>query len=56
MQAYWVNMRVKYSVDLPITKKDPTSVKQFVAETKGAIGFVKSGDVDDSVKILRLNK
>jgi len=56
MQAYWVNMRVKYSVDLPVNKKDPASVKQFVAETKGSIGFVKSGDVDDSVKVLTLNK
>jgi ABC-type phosphate transport system substrate-binding protein len=56
MQAYWINMRVKYSVDLPVSKKDPASVKQFVAETKGAIGFVKSGDVDDTVKILTINK
>jgi ABC-type phosphate transport system substrate-binding protein len=56
MQAYWINMRVKYSVDLPVSKKDAASVKQFVAETKGAIGFVKSGDADDSVKILTLNK
>jgi ABC-type phosphate transport system substrate-binding protein len=56
MQAYWINMRVKYSVDLPVSKKDPASVKQFVAETKGAIGFLKSGDADDSVKILTLNK
>ena len=56
MQAYWINMRVKYSVDLPVSKKDAASVKQFVAETKGAIGFIKSGDVDDSVKILTLNK
>jgi ABC-type phosphate transport system substrate-binding protein len=56
MQAYWINMRVKYSVDLPVSKKDSASVKQFVAETKGAIGFLKSGDADDSVKILTLNK
>jgi ABC-type phosphate transport system substrate-binding protein len=55
MQAYWINMRVKYSVDLPVSKKDPASVKQFVAETKGAIGFIKSADVDDSVKVLKLN-
>jgi ABC-type phosphate transport system substrate-binding protein len=56
MQAYWINMRVKYSVDLPVSKKDAASVKQFVAETKGAIGFVKSADADDSVKVLTLNK
>jgi ABC-type phosphate transport system substrate-binding protein len=56
MQAYWINMRVKYSVNLPVSKKDAAGVKQFVAETKGAIGFVKSGDADDSVKVLTLNK
>jgi ABC-type phosphate transport system substrate-binding protein len=56
MQAYWINMRVKYSVDLPVNKKDPASVKQFVAETKGSIGYLKSGDVDDTVKVLTLNK
>jgi ABC-type phosphate transport system substrate-binding protein len=54
MQAYWLNMRIKYSVDLPISKKDPESVKKFVAENTGAIGFIKSSDVDDRVKVLLL--
>jgi ABC-type phosphate transport system substrate-binding protein len=55
MQAYWLNMRIKYSVDLPISKKDAESVKQFVADNKGAIGFIKNSDVDDRVKVLKLN-
>ena len=54
MQAYWLNMRIKYSVDLPISKKDAESAKKFIAEKKGAIGFLKSGDVDDSVKVLKV--
>jgi len=54
MQAYWVNMRIKYSVDLPVSKKDAESVKQFIAENKGAIGFLKSSDVDDRVKVLKV--
>jgi ABC-type phosphate transport system substrate-binding protein len=54
MQAYWLNMRVKYSADLPVSKKDSESVKQFVAETKGAIGFIKSSDLDDRIKVLKL--
>ncbi len=54
MQAYWLNMRIKYSVDLPVTKKDPESVKQYIASTKGSIGFLKSSDVDDRVKVLKL--
>ena len=54
MQAYWLNMRIKYSVDLPVTKKDAEGVKQFIAENKGAIGFLKNSDVDDRVKVLKV--
>jgi hypothetical protein len=54
MQAYWLNMRIKYSVDLPVTKKDAESVKQFIADNKGAIGFLKNSDLDDRVKVLKL--
>ncbi len=54
MQAYWLNMRIKYSVDLPVSKKDAESVKQFIADNKGSIGFVKSSDVDDRVKVLKI--
>lgn len=54
MQAYWLNMRIKYSVDLPVTKKDSESVKQFIADNRGAIGFLKSSDVDDRVKVLKV--
>jgi ABC-type phosphate transport system substrate-binding protein len=54
MQAYWLNMRIKYSIDLPVTKKDAESVKQFIADNKGAIGFIKNADVDDRVKVLKL--
>jgi ABC-type phosphate transport system substrate-binding protein len=54
MQAYWLNMRIKYSVDLPVSKKDPESVKKYVADNKGAIGFIKNSDLDDSVKVLKI--
>jgi hypothetical protein len=54
MQAYWLNMRIKYSVDLPVSKKDAESVKQFIADNKGAIGFLKNSDLDDRVKVLKL--
>jgi ABC-type phosphate transport system substrate-binding protein len=52
MQAYWLNMRIKNSIDLPITKKDSESVKQYVSENKGAIGFIRKTDADDRVKVL----
>jgi ABC-type phosphate transport system substrate-binding protein len=54
MQAYWLNMRINYSVDLPVIKKDPESVKQFIAENKGAIGFLRNRDIDDRVKVLKI--
>ena len=54
MQAYWLNMRIKYSVDLPVSKKDAEAVKQFIADNKGAIGFVRNNEVDDRVKVLKI--
>ncbi len=54
MQAYWLNMRIKYSVALPVSKKDPESVKEFIAANKDAIGFLKSADLDDRVKALKI--
>lgn len=54
MQAYWLNMRIKYSVDIPVSKRDAESVKQFIAENKGAIGFLKNSDLDERVKVLKL--
>jgi ABC-type phosphate transport system substrate-binding protein len=54
MQAYWLNMRIKYSAALPVNKKDPESVKEFISANKDAIGFLKPGDLDDRVKALKL--
>jgi hypothetical protein len=54
MQAYWLSMRIKHSVDLPVSKKDAESVKQFIAANKSAIGFLKSNDVDDRIKVLKV--
>ena len=54
MQAYWLNMRIKYSVSLPVSKKDAESVKEFIASNKEAIGFLRSSDLDDRVKVLKI--
>jgi ABC-type phosphate transport system substrate-binding protein len=54
MQAYWLNMRIKHSVDLPVVKKDADSVKEFIAANKNAIGFLRSSDLDDRVKVLKV--
>jgi ABC-type phosphate transport system substrate-binding protein len=54
MQTYWMKMRINYSVNLPVSKKDAESVKQFIAANKDAIGFLKNSDIDDRVKVLKL--
>ena len=54
MQAYWLNMKIKHSADMPVSKKDANGVKQFVSENKGAIGFLKNSDLDDRVKVLKV--
>jgi len=54
MQAYWLSMRIKHSIDLPVSKKDAESVKQFIASNKSAIGFLKNSDLDDRVKVLKV--
>jgi ABC-type phosphate transport system substrate-binding protein len=54
MQAYWMKMRINYNANMPVTKKDAESVKEFIASNKDAIGFIKSSDMDDRVKALKI--
>jgi ABC-type phosphate transport system substrate-binding protein len=54
MQAYWLNMKVKYSAEIPVSKKDADGLKQFISENQGAIGFLKNSDLDDRVKVLKV--
>jgi len=39
----------------PTILENPTEVKKFIATTPGAVGYVRASDVDDSVKVLRVN-
>jgi ABC-type phosphate transport system substrate-binding protein len=39
----------------PATLKTAADVKRFVVSTPGAIGYLRASDVDDSVKIVRVN-
>jgi hypothetical protein len=43
------------ALTLPFELADPTAVKKFVAEHPGAVAFIELGDVDDSVKTLRID-
>jgi ABC-type phosphate transport system substrate-binding protein len=42
-------------VNLPVAMPAPADVKKFVANTPGALGYVRASDVDDSVKVVRIN-
>ncbi len=39
----------------PVTLRTPADVRKFVATTPGAIGYVRASDVDESVKVVRVN-
>src|SRR5215470_13378925 len=42
-------------VNLPVMMQAPADVKKFVAKTPGAVGYVRASDVDDTVKVVRIN-
>ena len=42
-------------VSLPATMQAPADVMRFVAKTPGGLGYVRAPDVDDTVKVLRIN-
>jgi hypothetical protein len=43
------------ALTLPFELDNPAAVKKFVAEHPGAVAFIEVGDVDDTVKALRVN-
>ena len=43
------------ALTLPFELADPAAVKKFVADHPGAVAFLDNGDVDDTVKTLRVN-
>jgi len=42
-------------VELPITQATPKDVRAFVSAHPGAIGYVRASDLDDSLKVVRVN-
>ena len=40
---------------LPTTMQAPADVKKFVVSTPGALGYLRASDVDESVKVVRVN-
>jgi len=42
-------------INPPIALQTPSQVRRFVASNPGAIGYLRASDVDNSVKVLRIN-
>jgi ABC-type phosphate transport system substrate-binding protein len=39
----------------PTTLRTPAEVKKFVVSKPGALGYLRASDIDDSVKVVRVN-
>jgi ABC-type phosphate transport system substrate-binding protein len=56
LERYYLYQSFKgEGVNLPSTLKAPAEVKKFVQSTPGALGYLRASDVDDSIKIVRIN-
>lgn len=52
----WIGMVFRgEALTLPFELADPTAVKKFVADHPGAVAFIEVGDLDDTVKALRVD-
>jgi hypothetical protein len=52
MKAYWSKMIFSGKATPPESKSDDAGVKVWVASNQKGIGYIDSGSVDDSVKVL----
>jgi ABC-type phosphate transport system substrate-binding protein len=54
MGDYWVQQSVTQGLTPPSTQKSSRAMLRFVASVPGAISYVPSGDVDDSVAVVKV--
>lgn len=52
LKAYWAKIIFSGKGSPPKSVADDAAVKAFVAKTDGAIGYIDSAKVDDSVKVI----
>ena len=52
---YWVKQQIKGKGTQPMVQKSSAAVKLIVAEIPGAIGYVESSAVDNTVKVVTVN-
>jgi len=56
MQDYWVQQSMTQGVTPPSTQRSARAVMRFVAGVPGAISYVPPSEVDDTVRVVPINK
>ena len=54
MTEFWVQQNITNGQNPPSTQKSARALLRFVAGVPGAIAYVAAGDVDDTVKVVRV--
>jgi hypothetical protein len=54
MASYWIEQKVTGNVNPPTQAASVAAVKAAVAARPGAIAYIPAADVDDTVKLLKL--
>lgn len=55
MRSYWINQKLTNNLSPPVSLKNSQSVKKFVSQNPGAIGYIKQNEADASVKVLTVD-
>ncbi|MBI4357004.1 MAG: substrate-binding domain-containing protein [Gammaproteobacteria bacterium] len=54
IQAFWLGQRYK-GIKPPLTQQSSLAVKRMVANVEEAVGYIYANEVDDSVKVLKVD-
>lgn len=54
MRAYWYDQQY-HGIVPPMTQESSVAVKRFVARVPGAIGYIYLKEVDDTVKVIKVD-
>lgn len=55
MADFWVQQTITQGLAPPPSQKSARAILRFVASVPGAISYVPPGDVDDSVKVVKIS-
>jgi len=53
-EQYWMNLQLTRGLRPPKVLRTPTLVKRYLARVKGGIAYLYESEVDDSVKVIRV--